>query len=711
MYKEGSSSMKTVELGDINAVSEDRFGNYWIGTNERGIIVYNPKTGEQVKHYTSENSPMLGNIMVGSCSARDGSVWFGGYNSGLTHCIPRDASGEATIVSYRAADDGSGLATNNVWSITEDKWRRIWIGTLGGGIQMLDLKTGKWRTWNQDNTQLPSNYISSASWIKKGWLMMGTSWYYCFVNPVTGQLANRIIPEDPNVTVQTGSTVCVIEDSRGIIWQGSSSGAVVYDPQRHFVRLLDMSDGLFGSSVCSITEDQSHTIWIVTDHGVSKVIPKLEDGKWQFSISSYNNRDGLQQGTYNQRSACLTRKGLLLIGGQGGLDIINPKAMSDAKSTEHPVFSGLQLFDVDVPVGREVDGRIILDEALDVCREVTMRYNDQFTIQLASDAGLVKNGKRFVYQLEGFNENWVKTSELNPNITYNSLSAGSYMLHVRMLNDDGTFGEEESTLEITIRPPFWRTGWMQLFYLLLIGAGIWFWRKWYLKNHKRRTEVEALRRETEKIQWMSELHMQMSAERRKEQAAASAQAAANTGDSSQSGESASSAHPEEPAAPQLTLQEVNLVEEVKEISKAFKASPTGMKAKLSCKSLTDEIICDIDITRLKEALNILYGNSVRFAPGNCVINVTIGRSGRDRAIIQVADNGIGIRDEFKEHAFEPMIGSEGIGLDKVKDIVVAHNGTIRLQDNPGGGTIFIINLPAQPEIVIEEAVMMDDDEN
>ena len=74
--------------------------------------------------------------------------------------------------------------------------------------------------------------------------------------------------------------------------------------------------------------------------------------------------------------------------------------------------------------------------------------------------------------------------------------------------------------------------------------------------------------------------------------------------------------------------------------------------------------------------------------------------------IQVADNGIGIKDEFKEHAFDPMVNNEGIGLDRVKAVVDAHEGTIRIQDNPGGGTIFIIVLPPAEEI--EEAVLLDD---
>jgi hypothetical protein len=567
----------------------------------------------------------------------------------------------------------------------------MWIATLGGGIQMLDLKTGKFRTWNADNAGLPSNYLTSTWWIKKGWLMVGTSWFWCFVNPVTGQLANRVLPETENMPSNMGSTVCVMEDSRGLIWQGSASGASVYDQKTKKVWLLDMTHGLFGSSVCSILEDHEHTMWVVTDHGVSKIIPeKQEDGNWQFTVSSYNNRDGLQQETYNQRSTCLTHDGLILIGGQGGLDVINPKAMSNAMSKERPIFSGLQIFDADVPVGKEFDGRIILDEALDVCREITLSYNDQFTIQLASDAGDINNGKRFVYRLEGFNENWVKTSELNPNITYNSLGAGSYTLHVRMLNDDGTFGEEESTLDITIRPALWRSRWMMLLYLLILAGAAWWWRRWFLKRQQQRMDVETLRRETEKQHWMSEMRQEM------------ARKNANEG----SGDAI-----EEPQREQVVLnrKEEDLVVAIKGICKAFAATKEGQKAKITCRSLANELKAQIDHEQLTTALNILLHNSVRFSPGNCQITVNLGKSDQRHAVIQVGDNGIGINDEYKATAFEPMIGNEGIGLDKVKDIVVAHEGTIRLEDNPGGGTVIVITLPIEPEVEIEEAVLMDEE--
>ena len=686
MYKEGSKSMMNLELGDINAVCEDNFGNYWLGSNDRGIIVYNPKSGETMAHYTSANSPMFGNIMVGACKASDGSLWFGGYNSGLTRCVPHNANGEATVINYRHTGAPDGLATDNVWSVTEDYWHHIWIGTLGAGIQKLDLRTGKFRTWDNKNTQLPDNYMTSASWIKKGWLMVGTSYYYCFVNPRTGELVHRVIPESPYVSVQPGSTTCVMEDSRGLIWHGSSSGVLVYDQKRKTVRQLDMRSGLYGSNICSITEDTNHSMWVVTDHGVSMVIPELQDdGTWHFSVSSYNARDGLMKGAYNQRSTCLTHDGLLLIGGQDGLDIINPKALSDIKKKERPIFSGLQIFDEDVAVGQEVDGRVILDESLDVCRELTLRFNDQFTIQLGSDAGIVNNGKRFVYKLEGFNENWVRTSELNPNITYNSLRAGDYLLRVRMLNDDGTFGEEEATLEITIRPPLWRNRWMLLIYMLLIAGVAFLWRKWFIKHHEKRMEVESIRRELEKQQWMNEMRLKMS-----EQHADVEQFAETKRDEIK-----------------LNLITEDLIFFIRNVCEHYESPDPDKKVKVGFLSSVDQLIVDFDEAKLKESIEILLRNSVKFTPYAPEISIGVARTHDGFAQIQVADNGIGIKDEYKVHAFDPMVNGEGIGLDHVKDIVDAHGGTIRIEDNPGGGTIFFINLPAQPEI--EEAVMMDDE--
>lgn len=117
--------------------------------------------------------------------------------------------------------------------------------------------------------------------------------------------------------------------------------------------------------------------------------------------------------------------------------------MGKGRFKEIPLFSGLKVSGQEVVVGEKIDGRVILDEALDVCREFSLAFDDEFTVEMASNSGEAHNRSRFVYKMAGYNDVWRKTEEVNPNITYMSLRAGSYYLCVRMLNDDGTFGRTE----------------------------------------------------------------------------------------------------------------------------------------------------------------------------------------------------------------------------------------------------------------------------
>lgn len=127
-YVRGLASLKSVDLGDITTACEDKVGNYWLGTNDQGILVYNPKTGEVVNHFTKDNSGLASNIVVGSWAASDGTIWFGSYNGGLSHAIPSASDpAQAHIINVQASP--GGLANNSVWALTEDKWGRIWFST------------------------------------------------------------------------------------------------------------------------------------------------------------------------------------------------------------------------------------------------------------------------------------------------------------------------------------------------------------------------------------------------------------------------------------------------------------------------------------------------------------------------------------------------------------------------------------------------------
>ena len=485
MCSEALSNFKSLAVGDINTMTEDRQGYYWLGRNDGGIIKMDPKTLEPVETFTKQSLGVPSDIIVGSYASRDGSLWFGTYEGGLLQYK------NGVWKNYRSTDPGSAFMTNNIWGITEDLWGNIWVGVLGGGAVRIDKNTGQQRAFTADNSVLKTVWTNSISTASNGWILLGNSEYYALIHPGNFKVINGTFPVDDSpkaITVSTATTQAVW-DSRGLLWQCSPSGVVIYDRKTGQKTLLDMKSGLYGSNAVSVTEDTQHTMWVATDHGLSNITPQQqEDGTWTFTIRNFNDRDGLQPGPFNQRAIFCSRSGDLLLGGQDGLDIISTLKLGNGDNQEKPVFSGLVLFDQEVEVGVPYDGRVILDEALDMQRKIRLRYGEnQFTIHMASDNGGVNNATRFIYQLEGFNDKWIKTTAVNPDITYMSLPSGSYTLRVRMLKDDGTMGEQESELDIIIESPWYLSWWAWALYVLVLALMFLVWR--YALNKTRQINL------------------------------------------------------------------------------------------------------------------------------------------------------------------------------------------------------------------------------
>ncbi|HLX08661.1 MAG TPA: ATP-binding protein [Thermoanaerobaculia bacterium] len=108
----------------------------------------------------------------------------------------------------------------------------------------------------------------------------------------------------------------------------------------------------------------------------------------------------------------------------------------------------------------------------------------------------------------------------------------------------------------------------------------------------------------------------------------------------------------------------------------------------------------IDAEQIKRALINLLDNAVEAtdAPGR----VTVSAGKRDGHLaIQVADTGRGIPPDAKEKLFLPYFSTKGrgtgLGLAIVHRIVADHHGSIHVEDNLPRGTVFTVELPADPE--------------
>jgi len=102
---------------------------------------------------------------------------------------------------------------------------------------------------------------------------------------------------------------------------------------------------------------------------------------------------------------------------------------------------------------------------------------------------------------------------------------------------------------------------------------------------------------------------------------------------------------------------------------------------------------------LRRAIRNLLENARRYSDGP--VSVEVVREG-SHALVRVADQGPGVPLSERERIFEPFYrlpgaseraGGVGLGLALVRSIATRHQGSVRCEDRPGGGALFIISLP------------------
>lgn len=129
------------------------------------------------------------------------------------------------------------------------------------------------------------------------------------------------------------------------------------------------------------------------------------------------------------------------------------------------------------------------------------------------------------------------------------------------------------------------------------------------------------------------------------------------------------------------------------------ADDKGITLKVNCK---DDIDLQVNIRLLEQAMVNLVDNAIKnSSSGSCVIIEAF--KSNDDAVIKVIDSGYGIAKEHIPHIFERFyrvdksrsreLGGTGLGLSIVKNIVIAHGGSVLVESEVGKGSVFFIKIP------------------
>lgn len=733
-YSPNFSRFSTIPLGDVCTITEDFKGNYWCGTNDAGIVCYNPHTG-QIKKYGSSVTGLKSDVVVSSVTMKDGTMYFGSFNGGMVSLH----NGKWKAYSLPS----TGLANNSVWCLArleDDKFGRLLIGTLGGGLQIFNPSEDSFLTFNMQNSEITSDYINSLfvpscyTKTRSSEVLVGHSQNFSIINTVTHKITN-IQQTKEGKPFACPSTNAVIRDSRGIYWLATPAGFNMYDPATGQLENINELNGTQGAVACSVVEGKDKTIWLISEFIVTHVkLIKNKSGIWELNMVSYNSLDGLQNRQFNCRSAFVAHNGDIVLGGKNGVNIIHPQDLHVVPHNSKVRFCGLLLSGHLVRIGEEYEGKVLLKESLDISRKLNLGYkNNTFSIQLASSDVAIPSRCRFMYRMEGVFDKWMMTAEGNPEITFANLSSGSYTLQVKVINGDGTVNDDISELKIHVSPPFYLSMWAIAIYILLVIGAFYEYRRRMLEKQKVKNERTKMEADIRKNKELNELKLNfftnVSHELRTPLTLIISPLKKMISEEIDSGKRRKlemilrngerllqlvnqilDFRKIEQNKSKLMLSQVDVVQLVSNICGTFKILGDN-KISLSFYSAVPKLMMDLDVDKVGKIVNNLLSNAYKFMPNGGMVSVSLNvitckeqeNKCTDVLRLKVADTGGGIDDEAKKHVFERFYqvngtemqpyGGSGIGLNLVMKFTQLHGGRVWVEDNVGGGTVFIVDLP------------------
>src|SRR5579871_1279289 len=492
-------------------IFRDREGNIWINT-DMGMNIFNP--GQQQFKYISKtpNSSVkqFSTDITSFFESSKRDIWISTWGAGI---FRYDSNLNLIHNYFHHKNDIHSLGEpfSRTWTIAEDEKGKIWVGSQYGMLSVLDMHTGRFT-----NRIIPEFEKRTIMFIVKDqkknfWLALHNGFLAKWSNDSNKFSVFKNLYHDNENNIHAIDGICT--DKKNNIWVGAGDDALdcfgetkntiiksVLN-QHHIILLSLLNDsvimggtlnqGLFlyninsGQSNFFTTEnglssnivfgalaDDKNNVWILTNESIEML--NLSSKR----VTKFGIDDGIRDHVF-ERVFYKLQNGTILAAANSGAIYFNPDSIRSVPPPPDVTITGLRISQKDISV----------DSALQYIK-IKLPYNqNSIAVEFASLSFRERKNIQYYYKLEGTDQDWINAGEQH-SVTYANLPTGNYMFKVMAKNRDGFESNHITSLIIVVDPPWWKTWWAFLIWVI-IAAVIFYAVYDYLK--KNRDELSVIR--------------------------------------------------------------------------------------------------------------------------------------------------------------------------------------------------------------------------
>lgn len=409
------------------------------------------------------------------------TIWLGSKENGLFRLVPRNRPYHYEVYHYmNNPSDPYSISDNKISCIDEDHNGRIWIGTYGGGLNLVEEKEdGAIRFIHAENnlSGFPINRTNSIRCMVEGpghTMLVGTiEGLITFSSDFSDYENIRFYLNLPRPQATDGlcsaDVMSVLRTTDETIYCYCYGGGLC-----KLVSSNLLSDELrfrsFGKETSplarALIEDKNHNIWIGSETDIT--LFDVHDQTFESFGETFFNRSF----NYSECLPVTDRQGDILMGTEGGMLVFSPDSIVKQTYEAPIVVTGIKYSEDNLSH--------VLSDA-DYLEIPTRRRN--FTISFAALDYTNSLDIEYAYKLD--DNQWYYIGKKN-SVSFVSLPAGKYQFQIKATNGDGIWMNTVKTVTLQVLPTFWETGWAKAFYLVVVlvislAIGYVFFYIYYLK--------------------------------------------------------------------------------------------------------------------------------------------------------------------------------------------------------------------------------------